>query len=116
MQTRCKLALGAVLVVAAQFAVGDIDAGAAKPIDAGSRLQVLWDDHVVDTAKTTASRVVHQPEYVGVAMTHEKPWEGDGSDWATGATTTASCRTATSAASSCGCTTTASPSGAAGRT
>ena len=40
MQTRCKLALGAVLVVAAQFAVGDMNAGAAKPIDAGSRLQI----------------------------------------------------------------------------
>ena len=23
-----------------------LDFGAAKPIDAGSRLQVLWDDHV----------------------------------------------------------------------
>ncbi len=29
-------------------------AAGAAPIDAGSRLQVLWDDHVVDTAKTTA--------------------------------------------------------------
>ena len=114
MQTRCKLALGAVLVVAAQFAVGGMDAGAAKPIDAGSQLQVLWDDHVVDTAKTTASRVVHQPEYVGVAMTHEKPWEGDGSDY--------HCivpdrdERGEFLRSSCGCTTTASPSGAAGRT
>ena len=81
MQIRCKLALGAMLVVAAQFAVGGMDAGAAKPIDAGSQLQVLWDDHVVDAEKTTASRIVHQPEYVGVAMTHEKPWEGDGSDY-----------------------------------
>ena len=52
-----------------------------SPIDAGSRLQVLWDNHVVDAAKTTASLVVHQPEYAGVAMTHDKPWEGDGSDY-----------------------------------
>ena len=42
---------------------------------------MLWDNHVVDAEKTTASHIVHQPEYVGVAMTHEKPWEGDGSDY-----------------------------------
>ena len=54
---------------------------ASVPLDVGSRLQVLWDDHVVDAEKTTASQIVHQPEYVGVAMTHEKPWEGDGSDY-----------------------------------
>ena len=58
-----------------------LDFGAAKPLDAGSRLQVLWDDHVVDAEKTTASRVVHQPEYAGVAMTHDKSWEGDGCDY-----------------------------------
>ena len=56
-------------------------AGLSAPIDVGRHLQVMWDDLVVDAAKTTASRVVHQPEYVGVAMTHEKPWEGDGSGY-----------------------------------
>ena len=55
--------------------------GWSEPIDAGSRLQVLWDDHIIDSERTTASRIVHQPEYVGVAMTHEKPWEGDGCDF-----------------------------------
>ena len=54
---------------------------ANAPVEAGNRLQVLWDDHVVDVERTTASRVVHQPEYVGVAMTHDKPWEGDGCDY-----------------------------------
>ena len=81
MQTRYKLGFSTVLVAAAQLAVGGVEVGVAKPIDAGSRLQVLWDDHVVDAEKTTALRIVHQPEYVGVAMTHEKPWEGDGSDY-----------------------------------
>ena len=66
---------GIVCTFAGMLATGCI---CAAPIDVGSRLQVLWDDYVVDTAKTTASRVVHQPEYVGVSMTHEKPWEGDG--------------------------------------
>ena len=53
----------------------------AAPIDAGRHLQVMWDDHVVDTERTTATRVVHQPEHAGVAMTHDKPWEGDGSGY-----------------------------------
>ena len=55
--------------------------GGVMPVEAGNRLQVLWDDDVVDTEKTTASRVVHQPEYAGVAMKHDKPWEGDGCDF-----------------------------------
>ena len=55
--------------------------GLPAPIRVGSRLQVLWDDHIVDAERTTASRIVHQPEYVGVAMTHDKPWEGDGCDF-----------------------------------
>ena len=33
---------------------------AALPV--ADRLQVLWDDHVLDTEKTTASRIVHHPE------------------------------------------------------
>ncbi len=44
----------------------------------GSRLQVLWDDHVVDTGLTTAVRIQHHPEYVGCALSGDKPWEGDG--------------------------------------
>ena len=55
--------------------------GVARPIDVGSRLQVLWDDHVVDAEKTTARRVLHHPEFAGTVMTHDKPWEGDGSDY-----------------------------------
>ena len=53
----------------------------AAPIDVGSSLQVLWDDHVVDAAKTTAARMLHRPEYAGIAMVHDRPWEGDGCDY-----------------------------------
>ena len=53
----------------------------SAPIDVGRHLQVMWDDHVVDAAKTTASRIVHQPEHAGVAITHDRPWEGDGCDY-----------------------------------
>ena len=58
-----------------------LDVCAANPIDVGSRLQVMWDDCIIDAERTTASRMVHQPEYAGVAMTHERPWEGDGCDF-----------------------------------
>ncbi len=54
---------------------------AAAPVDVGSSLQVMWDDYVVDSDKTTASRVVHQPEYAGVAMVHDRPWEGSGCNY-----------------------------------
>lgn len=56
-------------------------AAIGAPLQIADRLQVMWDDHVVDVGRTTASRVVHQPEYVGVAMKHDKPWEGDGCDY-----------------------------------
>lgn len=58
-----------------------IASAASAPLQVGSRLQVLWDDHVVDISLTTASRLVHHPEYAGVALTHDKPWEGDGCDY-----------------------------------
>ncbi len=51
------------------------------PIDAGSHLQVMWDNHVIDTARTTATRVLHHPEFAGTVLTHDRPWEGDGSDY-----------------------------------
>jgi len=46
-------------------------------VDVGNRLQVLWDDHVLDAGQTTAVRIQHHPEYVGRALTCDKPWEGD---------------------------------------
>ena len=69
------------MFVVAFFAIGLAGELCAAPINVGSRLQVLWDDHVVDAEKTTASQIVHEPQYAGVAMKHDKPWEGDGSDY-----------------------------------
>ena len=65
------------MVVALHMSVG----ASTPAIDVGDRLEVFWDDAVVDLRETTARRVVHQPEYVGVAMRHDAPWEGDGSDF-----------------------------------
>lgn len=48
-----------------------------EPIEVGDRLQLLWDDAVVDTARTTATRVLHRPEYAGDVMTCGSRWEGD---------------------------------------
>ena len=47
-------------------------------IDIGSRREVFWDDYLVDTSATTATRLLHHPEYVGTVLTHDAPWEGDG--------------------------------------
>ena len=56
-------------------------ASAREAVNVGTSLQVLWDDYVVDAERTTAERVLHQPEHAGVAMVHDKPWEGDGCDY-----------------------------------
>ena len=49
----------------------------SAPLQVGDDLQVLWDDLVVDTERTTARRVLHHPEYAGVVFDHDVPWEGD---------------------------------------
>ena len=56
-------------------------ASSAAPIDVGNRLQVMWDDYIVDVERTTATRLLHHPVYAGTAMTWDKPWEGDGSEF-----------------------------------
>ena len=53
-------------------------ASTAAPIDIGDRREVLWDDFLVDAAKTTARRVLHRPEYAGVVLRRDKPWEAQG--------------------------------------
>jgi len=67
---RAFIAVGA--CVCATFLAAD---GAEAPIEIGNRLQVLWDDVVVDTVKTTASRRLHAPSFAGVAYTFDAPWE-----------------------------------------
>lgn len=45
------------------------------------RREFFWDDFIVDTEKTTASRRVHHPVRKEVAFCHDAPWEGDGCDF-----------------------------------
>ncbi len=49
-----------------------------EPVDIGSRREVFWDDYLVDTAASTATRRLHSPEFAGPVLTHDAPWEGDG--------------------------------------
>lgn len=57
--------------------------GADTPVRVGDRLQVMWDDAVLDLGATTATRELHHPVYAGVVMVWDKPWEGDGSEFPT---------------------------------
>jgi len=56
---------------------------AASPtvLNSDGRWQMLWDDAIVDTAKTTVTKRLHQPTFAGVAMTHDAKWEGDGCNY-----------------------------------
>ena len=48
-------------------------------VRAGDDLQVMWDDAVVDTNRTTAVRVMHRPSCVGKVLDFDAPYEGDAS-------------------------------------
>lgn len=52
----------------------------AQPVEIGDGLQVMWEDRVVDAAKTTAPRVLHHPVNRGTVMIWDKPWEGGGTE------------------------------------
>ncbi len=52
-----------------------IDLNAA--VDVGDRLQLLWDDHVVDASQTTATRLMHTPRFAETAHVFNQPWDGD---------------------------------------
>ena len=53
----------------------------SAPVDVDRRLQVMWDDAVIDVSASTAPRLVHHPEFAGTVMIHDKPWEGDGCNY-----------------------------------
>ena len=55
--------------------------GLAAALEVGEDLQVMWDDHVVDTARTTAPRVMHRPRCADKVLDCDAPWEGDASGW-----------------------------------
>ena len=52
-----------------------------SPINIKKRLEVFWDDTLVDTKKTTASKKLHESIRRELAITHDEPWEGDCCDY-----------------------------------
>ena len=50
-------------------------------LNIGSRLEVFWDDYMVDTEKTTATKCLHSPVRRECVFHFDKPWEGDGCDY-----------------------------------
>lgn len=54
---------------------------AETSVDIGSELQLMWDDALVDTSRTTAQLVSHRPEFAGTVLTFDKPWEGSACDY-----------------------------------
>lgn len=52
-----------------------------EAISIGRRREPLWDDELVDTARTTAELALHRPQTREVVLEHDEPWEGDGCDY-----------------------------------
>jgi len=57
-------------------------AGAAEPIDIGSRLELMVDDYLIDTMSGLEFRL-HHPTPKEVVLVHDAPWEGSGSGYHT---------------------------------
>jgi hypothetical protein len=52
-------------------------AGAAEPVDIGSRLELFVDDHLIDKLSGDARLHLHKPEANEVALVTDEPWEGN---------------------------------------
>jgi len=52
-------------------------AGAAEPIDVGSRLELFVDDYLIDKLSGDAQLQLHKPEAKEVVLVTDKPWEGN---------------------------------------
>ena len=53
----------------------------AVAIQLSEKPQMLWDDYLVDTNKTTAVLTTHQAEYAGTLLSFDRPWEGSGCNY-----------------------------------
>lgn len=52
-----------------------------KVLKINNELQVVWDNFIIDTAKSTASEIVHRPEPIETAFVFDAPWEVRGSSY-----------------------------------
>ena len=63
------MSVGNKKTLAAVLAAGGLSLVAAGvPVNCGDKLQVMWDDAIVDGSRTTAARLLHHPIYAGTAM------------------------------------------------
>ena len=49
----------------------------SKPIEIGSRLELMIDNHLIDSINKTASLKLHKPVKQNVVFTCDQPWEGN---------------------------------------
>ena len=49
----------------------------SNTIPIGSRRELLWDEYLIDTGRTTAELKLHKPQPKEVVIDHNEPWEGD---------------------------------------
>ncbi len=54
------------------------DKPTTKPIDIGSRLELMVDNTLIDTRSANAKFVLHHPVPQEVVIKHDSPWEGSG--------------------------------------
>ena len=50
-------------------------------LNIGTNRECFFDTWLIDKSKTTAELRLHGPQRREVVLTHEKAWEGDGSDF-----------------------------------
>lgn len=81
---RARRSLVAAYAVAqlAVWAGGDAQA-AEPPIAIGSRLELMVDDHLIESLDGDARRVLHHPVPGEIAIHYDAPWEGNGSNYPT---------------------------------
>lgn len=48
------------------------------PIVIGSRRELFWDNHLLETSRTSAELKVQSPRIEEIVLLHDAPWEGDG--------------------------------------
>ena len=54
-----------------------------KPIAIGSRLELMIDDHLIESFQGDARQQLHHPVAREIALNHDAPWEGSGSGYHT---------------------------------
>ncbi len=58
-----------------------ISSFAQDPIDIGSRLELFVDDYLIDEMSGDAKMILHHPTPQEVAIVHDEPWEGNGTNY-----------------------------------